>query len=66
MPFIRRADLFASKFKGKKVFIVTISLKTDLIPKERTEELFAEHRGWFIKYAEYVVREFKAIMGKIS
>lgn len=51
------------------MFIVTISLKTDLIPKERAEELFAEHRGWFmwfIKYAEYVVREFKAIMGKIS
>ena len=38
------------------MFIVTISLKTDLIPKERTEELFAEHRGWFIKYVEYVVR----------
>jgi len=93
------------------MFIVTISLKTDLIPKERAEELFAEHRGWFIKYvdrgnclllgsfvddehagvvivdardrkeldkilsqdvhhalgyAEYSVREFKAIMGKIS
>ena len=48
------------------MFIVTISLKTDLIPKERAEELFAEHRGWFIKYAEYVVREFKASMGKIS
>ena len=64
MPFIRRTDLFASKFKGKRC--VTISLKTDLIPKERAEELFAEHRGWFIKYAEYSVREFKAIMGKIS
>ena len=93
------------------MFIVTISLKTDLIPKERADELFAEHRGWFIKYvdrgnflllgpfmndehagvvvvdaknrkeldeilsqdvyhapgyAEYSVREFKAIMGKIS
>ena len=48
------------------MFIVTISLKTDLIPKERADGLFAEHRGWFIKYAEYVVREFKAIMGKIS
>ena len=48
------------------MFIVTISLKTDLIPKERANELFAEHRGWFIKYAEYVVREFKAVMGKIS
>ena len=46
--------------------IVTISLKTDLIPKERAEELFAEHRGWFIQYVENVVREFKAIMGKIS
>lgn len=93
------------------MFIVTISLKTDLIPNERAEEFFAEHRGWFIKYvdrgnflllvpfvddehagvvvvdaknrkeldeilsqdvyhapgyAEYSVREFKAIMGKIS
>ena len=48
------------------MFIVSISLKTDLIPKEMAEELFAKHRGWFIKYAEYVVREFKAIMGKIS
>ena len=92
------------------MFIVTISLKKDLIPKERTDELFAEHRGWFIKYvdrgnflllgpfvdnehadfvivdakerkeldeitsqdvyhslgyAEYSVREFKAVMGKI-
>ena len=45
------------------MFIVIISLKTDLIPKERADELFAEHRGWFIKYS---VREFKAIMGKIS
>ena len=34
------------------MFIVTISLKTDLIPKERAEELFAEHRGWFIKYVD--------------
>jgi len=25
------------------MFIVTISLKTDLIPKERADELFAEH-----------------------
>jgi len=48
------------------VFVVTVSLRKDLIPKERAEELFAEHRGWFIKYVEYVVREFKAIMGKIS
>ena len=48
------------------MFIVTISLKTDLMLKERAKELFAEHRGWFIKYAEYVVREFKAVMGKIS
>ena len=93
------------------MFIITISLKTDLIPKERADELFAEHRGWFIKYvdrgnflllgpfvdnehtgvavvdakdrkeldeilsqdvyhtpgyAEYSVREFEAIMGKIS
>ena len=93
------------------MLIVTISLKTDLIPKESADELFSEHRGWFIKYvdrgnflllgpfvdnehagvvvidakdrkeldeilsqdvyhplgyAEYSVREFKAIMGKIS
>ena len=44
------------------MFVVTISLKTDLILKERVDELFVEHRGWFIKYC---VREFKAIMGKI-
>ena len=93
------------------MFVVTVSLRKDLIPKERADELFAEHRGWFIKYvdrgnflflgpfvdnehagvvvvdakdrkeldeilsqdvyhapgyAEYSVREFKAIMGKIS
>ena len=34
------------------MFIVTISLKTDIIPKERADELFAEHRGWFIKYVD--------------
>lgn len=34
------------------MFVVTISLKTDLIPKERADELFAEHRGWFIKYVD--------------
>ena len=65
------------------MFIVTISLKKDLIPKERA----GEHAGVVIVdakdrkeldeitsqdvyhapgYAEYVVREFKAIMGKIS
>jgi len=56
LPFMGRADLFASKFKGKKVFVVTVSLRKDLIPKERADELFAEHRGWFIKYAWAICR----------
>ena len=34
------------------MFVVTVSLKTDLIPKERVDELFAEHRGWFVKYVD--------------
>ena len=34
------------------MFVVTVSLRKDLIPKERADELFAEHRGWFIKYVD--------------
>ena len=34
------------------MFVVTISLKKDLIPKERADELFDEHREWFIKYVD--------------